>query len=68
MDNYDNLLKFIQLLTDEEDLISAREILQYLPVEWFRRFMNWQRKAADYTCISFMHLMMKSDGTDADSK
>ena len=42
LDNYDNLLRFIHILTEES--ISASEILRFLPVAWFRKFMNWQKK------------------------
>ncbi len=45
LDNYDNLLRFIQILRKRRTYISVREILRFLPVGWFRRFMSWQKKS-----------------------
>ena len=45
MDNYDNLIRFIHLLTDEHGLnISQREILRYLPAVLCPGILNWQRR------------------------
>lgn len=44
LDNYDNLIRFIRILSDEKDRISARGILRCQPAAWYRGSDNWQRR------------------------
>ena len=62
LDNYDNVLTFLRMLTDEHGLISVREMLRFLPAESFRRCMSLQRKSFKlrWRCLS-MRQRMKSD-------
>ena len=44
LDNYDNLLQFIRLLTDANGLNISQRNLMYPPVDWFLRCSNWLRR------------------------
>ena len=45
LDNYDNFLKFIHMVSDEHGSISAREISRRLPVELYRTSGDLQKKS-----------------------
>ena len=61
MDNYDNLVRFVRLLSSQEGLTSARETSPFPPAESCRICTNWQmRDSRSPWHFPFMRRTMKS--------